>query len=201
MRRFMVASVLVLCASVAACQGGGEPSTVPTFPRPTTPSGCPMPPVVPVDPASVVKPGPSNGLPQTTARGEPMVIVGVVLDPACRPAAGATVNLWHTDSAGLYAPKGSTEECCYYQGTVLTDANGQFRLESIRPAQYPEPGAPPAHVHLELRHTSGKLNPEIVFTTNPAPVTTVRPSHTAPVFLGQRDNAFYGEVAFVLEKP
>jgi protocatechuate 3,4-dioxygenase beta subunit len=28
------------------------------------------------------------------------VITAVVLDPDCRPASGASVNVWHTDAAG-----------------------------------------------------------------------------------------------------
>jgi protocatechuate 3,4-dioxygenase beta subunit len=199
MRHFILVVALTLCASAAACQDGGEPTTAPTLRLPSTPSGCPVPAMAAVDPASVLVPGPSDGLAPTTARGEPMIIVGVVLDPACRPAAGATLNIWHTDSRGLYRPAGRSQGN-YYQGVVLTDANGRFRLESIRPAQYPEPGAPPAHVHLELRHDSGRLNSEIIFTTDPAPVTTVRSGRRMPIFLFQRDNAFYGEVAFVLEK-
>jgi protocatechuate 3,4-dioxygenase beta subunit len=128
-----------------------------------------------------------------------MVIVAVVLDPSCRPAAGATVHVWHTDTRGLYRPAG-TDVGNYYEGDIPTDQNGRFRLETIRPAQYPEPGAPPAHIHLQLRHGSGQLNGEIVFTTNPAPVTTARVSRTVPVFLRQQDRAFYGEAAFVLQK-
>ena len=198
MRRFIMVVALTVCALAAACQDSGGPSTAPTFRLPSAPPGCPVPPVVAASPDSVLVPGPSNGLPKTPARGEPMVIMGVVLDPACHPATGATVKLWHTDSRGLYGPE--DDDCCYYQGVVLTDANGRFRLESIRPAQYPEPGAPPAHVHLELRHDSGRLNSEIIFTTDPTPVTIVRASRRMPIFLFQRDNAFYGEVAFVLEK-
>jgi protocatechuate 3,4-dioxygenase beta subunit len=153
-----------------------------------------------MDLGSVLVPGPSNGLPATTAKGEPLVIVAAVLDPACRPAAGATVSVWHTDSRGLYRPAGSSEECCYYQGLILADRNGRFRLETIRPAQYPEPGAPPAHIHLELRHGSGRLFTEIVFIPEPDPVASVRASQTVPVHLTQRDGAFYGEVTFVLER-
>jgi Dioxygenase len=204
MRRFIVAVVLTLGASVTACQADAEPRRPPSgSPSSGSPSvavgACPVPAVGAVDPASVVVPGPSDGMPPTTARGEPMVIVGVVLDPSCRPAAGATVSIWHTDSRGLYRPSGRSQGN-YYQGVVLTDANGRFRLESIRPAQYPEPGAPPAHVHLQLRHASGRLTTEIVFATDPGAVTTVRASPTVPVHLVQRDGAFYGEVTFVLQR-
>jgi len=196
MRRALV--VLAVFVSAAACQGGDPPTPVTSRLPSFAAAGCPVPAVAPVDPRSVLVPGPTGGLPTSPARGEAMIIVAVVLEPSCRPAAGATVHLWHTDTRGLYRPAG-TDVGNYYEGDISADQNGRFRLESIRPAQYPEPGAPPAHIHLGLRHGSGQLNGEIVFTTNPAPVTAVRPSRTVPVFLRQQDGAFYGEAAFVLQ--
>jgi protocatechuate 3,4-dioxygenase beta subunit len=68
-----------------------------------------VPSAAPADPGSIVVPGPSDGLPATPAKGEPLVIAAVVLDRSCRPAAGATVNLWHTDSRGLYRPAGTSQ--------------------------------------------------------------------------------------------
>src|ERR687893_336483 len=93
------------------------------------------------------------------------VLVGAVAGGCtgnAAPAAGASVRVWHTDAAGEYGPRG-TERCCYYGGTVAADANGRFRLDTIRPAQYPQADAPPAHVHLEIRHPSGHLETEIIF--------------------------------------
>jgi protocatechuate 3,4-dioxygenase beta subunit len=202
MRRCVVAVVLILGAFTAACEADtATPTPSPSVSgRPSgAAAGCPVPSTAPVDLGSVLIPGPTNGLPTTDAKGEPLVIVAAVLGPDCRPAAGTTVNVWHTDARGLYRPEG-TDACCYYQGLTLADGNGRFRLETIRPAQYPEPGAPPAHIHLELRHGSGRLFTEIVFTTDPTPVTTARASRSVPVFLTQRDNTFYGEVTFVLER-
>ena len=200
MRRVLASAALAFCTSTAACQDGDPTPSGPPSSNPPSlaAAGCPVPTTAPVDPGSVLVPGPTNGLPATPARGEAMVIMGVVLDPACRPAAGATVNIWHTDARGLYHPEG-TEACCFYQGVALTDPNGRFRLETIRPAQYPEPGAPPAHIHLELRHGSGRQEAEIMFTADQAPATSVRASRTVPVHLSQRDGAHYGEAAFVLE--
>jgi protocatechuate 3,4-dioxygenase beta subunit len=40
---------------------------------------------------------------------------------------------------------------------------GPVRIRTIRPAEYPEPNAPPAHIHLEIRHAAGDLNTEIIF--------------------------------------
>jgi protocatechuate 3,4-dioxygenase beta subunit len=122
----------------------------------------------------------------------------VVFNPSCMPVEGAHVRLWHTDARGLYGPPG-TQQCCYYGGTVRTDRNGLFRLETIRPAQYPEAGAPPAHIHLEIRHSSGQLTTEIVLAES-----ALTGSHgTVPMLLRSvRDqdggNSWYGEATLVL---
>jgi protocatechuate 3,4-dioxygenase beta subunit len=109
--------------------------------------------------------------------------------------------VWHTDAAGEYGPTG-TERCCYYGGTVVADANARFRLDTIRPAQYPQPDVPPAHIHLEIGHPSGRLDTEIVFTDGAAAPGPVLPSRLITVPLTRAgtapDETWYGEVAFAL---
>jgi protocatechuate 3,4-dioxygenase beta subunit len=122
-----------------------------------------------------------------------------VLEPGCAKAAGATARIWHTDSRGLYGPGGGRDECCYYGGTVTADGDGRFRLDTIRPAQYPEPGAPPAHIHLEIRHPAGQLDTEIVFEAGTPPPGPIGPAHVIPVELRRSGEGWYGETAFVLE--
>jgi hypothetical protein len=195
----MAASV---CGTVGSCTGGGDRPAAPATTRPSTSAGCPAPAGGAVDSASVLVAGPVNGVPPSDARGERLTIVATVLDPACAPAAGANVRVWHTDAAGKYGPTG-TDRCCYYGGVVVADANGRFRLDTIRPAQYPQPDAPPAHIHLEVQHSSGRLETEIVFTDESDAAAPVRPSRQVPVVL-TRDAAttggsWYGEAAFVVE--
>jgi protocatechuate 3,4-dioxygenase beta subunit len=132
------------------------------------------------------------------AKGEPLTIVAAVLDAACNPAQGASVHVWHTDSRGLYRPPG-TEQCCFYQGDVRTDARGRFRMDGVRPAQYPVPGAPPAHIHLEIRHASGGLNAEIQFADRTATPGPIQSSDLVYITLRRNpDGTWYGETAFVL---
>ncbi len=128
-----------------------------------------------------------------------MTFTATVLESGCRPAAGADVRVWHTDATGLYAPSGGATECCYYGGTVTTDANGRFRLDTIRPAQYPEPGAPPAHIHFEIRHATGQLDTEVVFDVGAPPTGTVGASHVVPAILTRPGDSWQGEAAFVLQ--
>ncbi len=204
-------AVVCLITAAAACEAGDRPTpdsgssaTGGTGAGATlAPAGTCLPPRAgPVDASAILVPGPTNGLSASAADGQKLVIVAVVLDSNCAPVESANLNIWHTDSEGRYGPAG-TERCCYYGGTVRTDRDGRFRIDTIRPAQYPEPGAPPAHIHLEIRHGSGQLDTEIVFTETPGPTIPARPSNIVPVYLSPSgtgdDTAWYGEVTFVLE--
>jgi protocatechuate 3,4-dioxygenase beta subunit len=56
----------------------------------------------------------------------------MVLTRACRPVAGALVDLWHADADGDYDNDGF--RC---RGHVFADAQGRFRFRTIVPALYP----------------------------------------------------------------
>jgi protocatechuate 3,4-dioxygenase beta subunit len=200
MRRILV---LVALLAMAGCQPNGEPSTTsPTWPASEAPTGvgdariCVVPGSGPVEAGSVLVPGPINGLPASDAVGEKLTLTATVLEPGCGPASGAEIRVWHTDAKGLYGP--AQGDCCYYGGTVTTDSNGRFKLDTIRPAQYPYPGAPPAHIHFEIRHTSGELDTEILFRSGSPPAGPIGPAHAVPVVLSKSGNEWQGETAFVL---
>jgi protocatechuate 3,4-dioxygenase beta subunit len=65
-------------------------------------------------------------------RGRPVELSGVVLTRACRPVAGALVDLWHADAEGDYDNEGF--RC---RGHVFADGQGRFRFLTIMPAVYP----------------------------------------------------------------
>jgi protocatechuate 3,4-dioxygenase beta subunit len=90
----------------------------------------------------------------TTARiapvdepGEPMRIEGVVTDSGGQPAAGIIVYAYHTDAGGIY-PAGSTRHG-RLRGWALTDDNGYYRFDTVRPGAYPL-GTVPQHVHMHV---------------------------------------------------
>jgi len=60
-----------------------------------------------------------------------LVIAGRVLDPQCRPLAGAVLDFWQTDHAGRYDQHGYR-----YRGHQYTDAEGRFQLVTVRPHPY-----------------------------------------------------------------
>lgn len=210
--RGVLAAALAVLATIggSGCSADGGRSSAPgtaasataapaTRAQPSASTGCPAPAIGAVAPGSSLTPGPTNGLTASPARGEALVVTAVVLDPNCRPASGATVSVWHTDARGVYGP--ATETCCYFGGTVQTDANGRFRLDTIRPAQYPVPGAPPAHIHLEIRHQAGGLNTEISFSTAAGAQTVLLPSDNVPVALRPAGSGSWAcEAGFVLER-
>lgn len=111
--------------------------------------------------------GPINGVKATTADGVPLVVVGTVYAQDCEPLAGARLSMWQTDGAGDYGPGHGSDDmrCCYLGGDVETDAAGRFQLITVRPGHYRgEPNPPPAHIHLEVRHSDApQLDTEIVF--------------------------------------
>lgn len=188
-------------ASLAACDvgGGRGPAPQPTSASPSV-YGCAVPATGPVDAGSVLVPGPTNGLPPSDARGEKLIIAGVVLDAACRAVEGVSLRVWHTDARGRYGPAG-IERCCYYAGTVPTDRNGRFRLDTVRPGQY---GSAPEHVHVEIQQAPNPLQTKIVFRSEPVPTVAIRTGSHVPITLrrasGTDPEAWYGEVVFVLDR-
>lgn len=89
-------------------------------------------------------------IPDPAEPGETMVISGRVLSGDDRaPVANARLLAFHTDSEGYYSEGGMDERNARLCGVLVTDAEGRFRIETIRPAHYAT-GGPPAHVHFEL---------------------------------------------------
>jgi protocatechuate 3,4-dioxygenase beta subunit len=186
--------------TLAACTPGVEHSSGETSPPAAASgavAGCPIPAAVPVARSAVLVPGPVNGVRRSTAPpGERLSFAATVLDRDCRPAAGTRVRVWHTDSAGRYGP--GDRDCCYYGGDLVTDGNGRFQLDTIRPARYPESGAPPSHIHFEMRHESGSLDTEVIFDGGGRQTAPVVPAHVIPVELTPIDSGWRGEATFVL---
>jgi len=199
--RIVAVPVLVLVlVTAAACDADSRPPAPTTSPAPRTsapPTGCARPPVAAAAAGSRLVPGPSNGLRPSTAGGDPLVIDAVVLERDCTPAVQAQIHVWHADAHGLYGPANS-ERCCYYDGDVSTDAAGRFRITTIRPAQYPVPDAPPAHIHLEIRHPAANLGTEIIFGSEPATGSAPPTSGELSIVLTRAGKGWRGEAVFVL---
>ncbi len=64
--------------------------------------------------------------------GRPVELSGRVLTRACRPVAGAIVDLWQADDTGEYDNKGFR-----LRGHVFTDSEGRYTFRTIVPGLYP----------------------------------------------------------------
>lgn len=81
--------------------------------------------------------------------GTPMIVAGTVLRTDCMPVAGALVDFWHCDDAGVYDNAGYK-----LRGHFFSDANGVFRLETIRPGRYP---GRTRHFHVKVQAPNGPI--------------------------------------------
>jgi protocatechuate 3,4-dioxygenase, beta subunit len=91
--------------------------------------------------------------------GERIVVSGRVLDQEGRPVREALVEVWQANAAGRYlhkmdqhgAPIDPNFSGC---GRVITDAEGRYRLVTIKPGAYPwgnhQNAWRPQHIHFSL---------------------------------------------------
>ena len=92
------------------------------------------------------------------AKGEPMMVRGVVRDLEGQPLVGATVEIWQCDANGRYhhpGDHGASPRDANFQGfgRTLTDSSGAYEFRTIRPVPYP--GRTP-HIHFLIRATDGR---------------------------------------------
>lgn len=83
------------------------------------------------------------------APGDPMVLLGFVLGPDCRPVSGARVDLWHVDGAGRYDNRGFR-----LRGYQNTDEQGRYGFETIVPGLYP---GRTRHFHVKVQRPGGRI--------------------------------------------
>jgi protocatechuate 3,4-dioxygenase beta subunit len=101
--------------------------------------------------------------------GSPLVINGRVFKADGRTAApGVTVFAYHTDANGLYDVRSAGPHSWRLKGWAVTDAEGRFTFQTIRPASYPN-STIAQHVHLTLEGpgVNGRFSTEIEFDDDP----------------------------------
>jgi protocatechuate 3,4-dioxygenase beta subunit len=95
------------------------------------------------------------------APGERMTLTGTVVDTACRPIAGTLVDFWQCDGNGVYDNEGYK-----LRGHQYTDANGAYRLSTVKPGLYP---GRTRHFHVKVRPPGGEvLTTQLYFPGEPA---------------------------------
>jgi protocatechuate 3,4-dioxygenase beta subunit len=85
--------------------------------------------------------------------GEALVVAGRVLDPQCRPIAGAVLDFWQTDHLGRYDNQGYR-----YRGHQRTDEAGRFELVTVRPSPYTAMSIfRTPHIHVKVQGATTRL--------------------------------------------
>jgi len=81
------------------------------------------------------------------ASGSAVKISGQVLSTDCKPLAGATVHVWLASPEGKYDnqdadgnPLNIPQSQQTYRGQIVTDANGKYSFECLRPGNYFDSG-------------------------------------------------------------
>lgn len=149
-----------------ALPGCGQPTTVPGAPLARRPApypceGCEITWRAEATTlrATVVVAGPDEP-------GDRLVISGRVMTPdGARPAPGVVLYVHQTDSAGIYRQADGGHAL---QGWLVSDAEGRYRIETVRPGPYPS-GGMPAHIHVYVGEPGREayyLN-DIVFEGDP----------------------------------
>jgi protocatechuate 3,4-dioxygenase, beta subunit len=82
-------------------------------------------------------------------KGEKMLISGTVYETDGKtPAPNVLIYLYHTDIEGFYGRNGEHKHG-RYRGWMLTNAQGKYEFQTIKPAPYPE-NKFAAHIHTTL---------------------------------------------------
>jgi protocatechuate 3,4-dioxygenase beta subunit len=93
---------------------------------------------------------------KSVKEGVPLALtlrVSAVGNAGCAPLAGATVDVWHCDAAGVYSDSGgNTAGKKFLRGHQVTDANGAVRFTTIYPGWYPGRAV---HIHFKVRILAG----------------------------------------------
>jgi protocatechuate 3,4-dioxygenase beta subunit len=106
---------------------------------------------------SLVEPG---------AKGERLVLSGIVQTRDCKPVPGALLDVWQTDERGEYDNTGFR-----YRGKVVADGEGRYRLETLLPGEYP---GRPRHIHVKVQAAGGRvLTTQIYFGDTGAPARLI----------------------------
>jgi protocatechuate 3,4-dioxygenase, beta subunit len=95
--------------------------------------------------------GPESRIAPAGEPGEPMEVSGVIYHSDGRtPAPGVILYLYHTDARGIYVPapnmNGYARRHGRLRGWIKTNASGEYKFHTIKPASYPNKTIP-SHIH------------------------------------------------------
>jgi catechol 1,2-dioxygenase len=75
--------------------------------------------------------------------GTPALVSGLVLDLDGKPIAGALLDVWQTQSNGLYDAQDANPGELHMRGKFRSDAEGRYLIRTVLPVNYPIPSDGP----------------------------------------------------------
>ena len=109
-----------------------------------------------------------------TAAGQPINVIGRIVDAKGNPIGNAQVELWQCNAAGRYDHPGDRANPATldpnFQGfaRLATDRDGQFKFRSIKPKDYDTPiGRRTPHIHFSIDGHSERLVTQMYFPGEP----------------------------------
>ena len=108
------------------------------------------------------------------AVGQPINVIGRIVDLRGNPIRNVQVELWQCNAAGRYAHPGDRTNPAAldpnFQGfaRLATDRNGQFKFRSVKPKDYNTPiGVRTPHIHFDIRGRSDRIVTQMYFPGEP----------------------------------
>ena len=99
------------------------------------------------------------------ALGQLLYVAGRVLNTRGEPVANAVIEVWQANAAGRYAHPGDDSKAPLdpnFQGyaKIRTDADGRYRLKTIKPAPYDNRTA---HIHFDVKGKNSRVVTQMYF--------------------------------------
>jgi len=108
------------------------------------------------------------------ALGQPINVIGRIVDLNGNPIRNAQVELWQCNAAGRYDHPGDRANPAAldpnFQGfaRLATDADGQFKFRSVKPKDYDTPiGRRTPHIHFSIDGHAERLVTQMYFPNEP----------------------------------
>ncbi len=108
------------------------------------------------------------------ARGQAIEISGRVLDTSGRPLPQAVMTVWQANAAGRYTnpiDKNPAPLDPNFLGVASfgVDADGRYRLRTVKPGPYPEPSGTmrTPHIHFDVTNADYRLATQMYFPGEP----------------------------------
>ncbi|WP_294123329.1 hypothetical protein [Sphingomonas sp.] len=108
------------------------------------------------------------------AMGQPINVIGRIVDLHGNPVRGASLDIWQCNAAGRYAHPGDTANPAAldpnFQGfaRLASDRDGRFKFRSVKPKDYDTPiGRRTPHIHFSIDGHSERLVTQMYFPGEP----------------------------------